>query len=71
MVCWFSDGNFWWLLFVLLFMLVVVVVLWCSVMYLCCDLLLFLLMLGLFVLGFIGLVLGMWLYLLLFSMILW
>ena len=68
---WFSDGNFWWLSPVPLLTLAVAVALWRSVMHPHRDLPPFLLTLALFVLGFIGLVLGMWPYLLPPSMTLW
>jgi cytochrome d ubiquinol oxidase subunit II len=59
---WFSDGNFWWLSPVPLLTLAVAVALWRSAMHPRRDL---------FILGFIGLVLGMWPYLLPPSMTLW
>jgi len=68
---WFSDGNFWWLAPVPLLTLGVAAALWRSVMHPRRDLPPFLLTLALFVLGFIGLVLGMWPYLLPPSMTLW
>ncbi|OEZ01619.1 MULTISPECIES: cytochrome d ubiquinol oxidase subunit II [Stenotrophomonas] len=71
MARWFSDGNFWWLSPVPLLTLAVAVALWQSAMHPRRDLPPFLLTLALFVLGFIGLVLGMWPYLLPPSMTLW
>jgi len=71
MARWFSDGNFWWLSPVPLLTLAVAVALWRSAMPPRRDLPPFLLTLALFVLGFIGLVLGMWPYLLPPSMTLW
>jgi len=71
MARWFSDGNFWWLSPVPLLTLGVAVALWRSAMHPRRDLPPFLLTLALFVLGFIGLVLGMWPYLLPPSMTLW
>ena len=71
MARWFSDGNFWWLSPVPLLTLAVAVALWRSAMHPRRDLPPFLLTLALFVLGFIGLVLGMWPYLLPPSMTLW
>jgi cytochrome d ubiquinol oxidase subunit II len=68
---WFSDGNFWWLSPVPLLTLVVAVALWRSATHPRRDLPPFLLTLALFVLGFIGLVLGMWPYLLPPLMTLW
>jgi cytochrome d ubiquinol oxidase subunit II len=71
MARWFSDGNFWWLSPVPLLTLAVATGLWRSAMHPKRDLPPFLLTLALFVLGFIGLVLGMWPYLLPPSMTLW
>lgn len=71
MARWFSDGNFWWLSPVPLLTLGVAVALWRSAMHPRRDLPPFLLTLALFILGFIGLVLGMWPYLLPPSMTLW
>jgi len=71
MAPWFSDGNFWWLSPVPLLRLGVAVALWRSAMHTRRDLPPFLLPLALFLLGFIGLVLGMWPYLLPPSMTLW
>ncbi len=71
MARWFSDGNFWWLSPVPLLTLAVATALWRSAMHPKRDLPPFLLTLALFVLGFIGLVLGMWPYLLPPSMTLW
>lgn len=71
MARWFSDGNFWWLSPVPLLTLGVAVALWRSAMHPMRDLPPFLLTLALFILGFIGLVLGMWPYLLPPSMTLW
>ncbi len=68
---WFSDGNFWWLSPVPLLTLAVAVALWRSAMHPRRDLPPFLLTLALFVLGFIGLVLGMWPYLLPPHLTLW
>jgi cytochrome d ubiquinol oxidase subunit II len=68
---WFSDGNFWWLSPVPLLTLAVAVALWRSAMHPRRDLPPFLLTLALFVLGFLGLVLGMWPYLLPPTMTLW
>ncbi|MCS4281469.1 cytochrome d ubiquinol oxidase subunit II [Stenotrophomonas rhizophila] len=71
MARWFSDGNFWWLSPVPLLTLAVGTALWRSAMHPKRDLPPFLLTLALFILGFIGLVLGMWPYLLPPSMTLW
>ncbi len=71
MARWFSDGNFWWLSPVPLLTLGVATALWRSAMHPKRDLPPFLLTLALFVLGFIGLVLGMWPYLLPPSMTIW
>jgi cytochrome bd quinol oxidase subunit 2 apoprotein (EC 1.10.3.-) len=68
---WFSDGNFWWLSPVPLLTLAVAAALWRSATHPRRDLPPFLLSLALFVLGFLGLVLGMWPYLLPPSMTLW
>ena len=68
---WFSDGNFWWLSPVPLLTLAVAVALWRCAMHPRRDLPPFLLTLALFVLGFIGLVLGMWPYLLPPHLTLW
>ncbi len=68
---WFADGNFWWLSPVPLLTLAVAVALWRSAVHPRRDLPPFLLTLALFVLGFIGLVLGMWPYLLPPSLTLW
>jgi len=68
---WFSDGNFWWLSPVPLLTMAVAVALWRSAMHPRRDLPPFLLTLALFVLGFIGLVLGMWPYLLPPHLTLW
>ncbi|MCL7714690.1 cytochrome d ubiquinol oxidase subunit II [Stenotrophomonas mori] len=68
---WFSAGHFWWLSPVPLLTLLVAVALWRSAAHPRRDLPPFLLTLALFVLGFIGLVLGMWPYLLPPSMTLW
>jgi cytochrome d ubiquinol oxidase subunit II len=71
MARWFSDGNFWWLSPVPLLTLAVAAALWRSATHPRRDLPPFLLSLALFVLGFLGLVLGMWPYLLPPSMTLW
>ncbi len=68
---WFADGNFWWLSPVPLMTLGVAVALWRSTMREQRDYPPFLLSMALFVLGFLGLVLGMWPYLLPPSMTLW
>lgn len=68
---WFSDGNFWWLSPVPLLTLAVAIALWRSAIHPRRDLPPFLLSPALFVLGFTGLVLGMWPYLLPPSMTLW
>ncbi|KAF1012994.1 MAG: hypothetical protein GAK31_03821 [Stenotrophomonas maltophilia] len=64
MARWFSEGNFWRLSPVPMLTLLVAAALWRSVTHPSRDLPPFLLSLGLFVLGFAGLVLGMWPYLL-------
>lgn len=71
MARWFSDGNFWWLSPVPLLTLLVAAALWCSVKRPGRDLSPFLLSMSFFVLGFAGLVLGMWPYLLPPAMTLW
>ena len=68
---WFADGNFWWLSPVPILTLAVAAALWRSALHPKRDLPPFLLTLGLFVLGFAGLVLGMWPYLLPPTMTLW
>ena len=71
MARWFSDGNFWWLSPVPLLTLGVAFALWRSAIHPKRDLPPFLLSMALFVLGFAGLVLGMWPYLLPPTMTLW
>lgn len=71
MARWFSDGNVWWLSPVPLLTVAVAAALWRSALHPQRDLPPFLLTLGLFVLGFAGLVLGMWPYLLPPTMTLW
>ena len=71
MARWFDTGNFWWLSPVPLLTLAVAAALWRSAVHPRRDLPPFLLSLALFVLGFLGLVLGMWPYLLPPSMTLW
>ncbi|MGV8960228.1 MAG: cytochrome d ubiquinol oxidase subunit II [Stenotrophomonas sp.] len=71
MARWFSSGNFWWLSPVPVLTLAVAVALWRSALHPRRDFAPFLLSLGLFVLGFIGLVLGMWPYLVPPGLTLW
>ncbi|RRU88220.1 cytochrome d ubiquinol oxidase subunit II [Stenotrophomonas maltophilia] len=71
MTRWFSDGNFWWLSPVPLLTLAVAVALWRAEKRPTHDLAPFLLSLSLFVLGYLGLVLGMWPYLLPPALTIW
>ncbi|HVJ36726.1 MAG TPA: cytochrome d ubiquinol oxidase subunit II [Stenotrophomonas sp.] len=68
---WFTSGHFWWLSPVPVLTLCVALWLWRSAAHPQRDLPPFLLSLALFVLGFFGLVLGMWPYLLPPSLTLW
>ncbi|MBJ7575720.1 cytochrome d ubiquinol oxidase subunit II [Luteimonas sp. MC1828] len=60
MARWFAEGNFWWLAPVPLLALANVFALWRATMYEGRDVRPFLLSLSFFLLGFIGLVLGIW-----------